>query len=292
MTQMELNSIFLLYNLLTNGKYQKKQILEKLNIKKSTLVKCLYRLRKAGINISRYKKEYSILEFQNRTYFDNQEKTILAYLLNISHKYLSKNKTQNYKELTKKILTLAYKEDYQEVIKKYKLIRKHDLKNLYKEKIENLKKYIFKKTPITITLRSNREIDIIPLEINYNKDKISLYYQNYLTAEYSSIMLDKIVKIIPIDDFNEIQLNNEVIYELYGRLANTYLLKKYERVIDSKKDTLVIASSEKNKSALFKRLLRYDTLCKVVQPQCEVEKFKNMIAKSLENLNSETMEKE
>ena len=78
---------------------------------------------------------------------------------------------------------------------------------------------------------------------------------------------------------------NEVIFELYERLAKTYVLKDYERVIDVDADKLVIASSTPDKNNLFKRLLRYDTLCKITFPKKERVNFKNLIEKTLDNLN-------
>ena len=37
---------------------------------------------------------------------------------------------------------------------------------------------------------------------------------------------------------------NETIFELYGKLAKSYLLKDDERIVDSTKDKLVIAVEE------------------------------------------------
>ena len=100
------------------------------------------------------------------------------------------------------------------------------------------------------------------------------------------ILIDKIVKIIPFEFIEDEIENKETIFELYGRLAKTYLLKSHERVVESTKTSLIVASCEKNKTLLFKRLLRYDTLCKVIQPQEDVKTFKKLIEKSLKNINN------
>ena len=77
----------------------------------------------------------------------------------------------------------------------------------------------------------------------------------------------------------------EIIFELYGKLAKSYLLKDNERVLDFTRDKIVIANSCDDKEKLFRRLMRYDTYCKIVFPKKEVDSFKKLIEKSLANID-------
>ena len=96
--------------------------------------------------------------------------------------------------------------------------------------------------------------------------------------------LDFAVSIINLVKF--LKENKETIFELYGRLKKTYLLKDEERIVDYTKDKLVIANSSNDKKKLFKRLLRYDILCKVTFPKSDVKEFTKLISDSLNNLDS------
>ena len=79
--------------------------------------------------------------------------------------------------------------------------------------------------------------------------------------------------------------SQEVIFELYGKLSKSYLLKEEERIVHSSKDKIVIASYAKDKAKLYRRLLRYDILCKVTFPKREANEFKKMLEKALANLS-------
>lgn len=90
------------------------------------------------------------------------------------------------------------------------------------------------------------------------------------------------VKIIKM---NKNPQENETFFELYDKLIKSYRLKENERVVDFNNEKLVIASSNPDKDELFRRLLRYDTLCKVIFPKKDVNGFKKLIEKSLANIN-------
>jgi len=103
----------------------------------------------------------------------------------------------------------------------------------------------------------------------------SLFAKNAIFANYKKETVSK------IDNIQE----NETIFELYDKLVKSYRLKEDERIIDSLENKLVIASSNPNKDELFRRLLRYDILCKVIFPKQHVQLFKKIIQKSLANLD-------
>ena len=98
------------------------------------------------------------------------------------------------------------------------------------------------------------------------------------------IPVEKIVKIVPEARIEKLPEAKETIFELYGRLAKIYVLKENERIIDSFSDRLVIANGSCDKEILFRRLLRYDELCKILFSSEDVIKFKKMIQKSLDNI--------
>ena len=206
-------------------------------------------------------------------------------MLNTALEFLPKYKYDYFNSFLDKFLLLTSKDDYNEVMKKFQLIKKYSLIEKYEEKIEALEIFILQKQIAKITLSSNKTLAIKPLRFDWKKDKATLYYININNNEEERINLDIIVKIATMDEQNYIIQEEEIIFELYGSLAKRYLLKKDERIVKSTKNTLTVASSEKNKEALFKRLLRYDTLCRVLFPKKEVERFNKLLDTAIINLD-------
>ena len=176
--------------------------------------------------------------------------------------------------------------DYLEVYKKFRLIRKCSLIEKYEEKIDTLEIFILKKEKAKITLRSNRKILIRPLRFDWKKDSPELHYINLSKNTEEKINVESIAKIENPNTAENNIYNNEIIFELYDTLAKRYLLKKEERIVKNTKNSLIIASSSKDKQTLFKRLLRYDTLCKILFPKNEVDEFNKIIDKAIINIDS------
>ena len=120
-------------------------------------------------------------------------------------------------------------------------------------------------------------------------DEKNIYFHFYDEEknENKTILFEDITKIIPIDESeNDIEFKNETIFELYGRLAKNYRLKENERLIEKFPNKIVIANSNSDKKVLFKRLLRYDVLCKIIHSKNDVKEFQNLVNNSLRKLKS------
>ena len=271
--------------MLETGQYEKDDILKQLKIALPTLYKNIKKIKLAGFTIEKKDKKYLLKKYKSVLNLKNSEKSMIAYMLNIALTFLPKYKFDNFQNLVDKFLLLAKEVDYKEVDKKFHLIRKYSLIEKYEEKIDALEIFIFKKEKAKITLRSNRKIIIKPLRFDWKKDKPALYYINVSKNLEEKMDIESIAKIEGVEEDYQI-LDDEVVYELYGTLAKRYLLKKEERIVKNTKDSLVIASSSKDKNKLFKRLLRYDTLCKILFPKTEVYKFNKMIDKAIINIDS------
>ena len=278
------NTALKLFCILSSGKVSKEEILKELSVSDTTFYKSLSKLKQAGFEISRTKGLYSLENYSNVILFDDVEKTALAYMANLADTYLPSFKSGIFFEFIKKFLMLSNKSDFDEVKSKYHFIKKSVLFEQYFEKIKTIEKHIEEKNNLKLTLHSGKQISIIPLKVNWLNDKTFLYYKNKKDLEEEKIPFEKIVKISKHDDDEYAVQGEETVFELYGRLAKTYLLKKNERVIKSTKDSIIIASADINKTVLFKRLLRYDTLCKILFPKKDVEEFRKIIDKSLQNI--------
>jgi len=281
---MNNSSIYKIFTMLSERECKKEEILELLKIKPPTFYKSIQKLKSAGFKIKKKNNYYYLEKYRKILSFDNCEKSVIAYMLNIALKYLPQYKYGYFKNLIQKYIFLAREADYNEIIKKFQLLKKYSLIEEYKEKIKELEVFIIKKETAKITINSNKVLRIRPLRFDWKKEKIFLCYMNMAKDEEEKLNIENIVKIEKNTQKDFINGENEIIFELYGALAKRYLLKKDERVVKNKKDSLVIATKTNDKAALFRRLLRYDTLCKILFPKYEVNNFNKLIDEAIMNI--------
>lgn len=263
----------------------KEDIMEVLNIKSPTFYKHLSQIKKAGFKVEKEKNLYSIKEFQNVLHLASFEKSLIAYMKFLCFYLLPDFKIKKFNSIINKILCFSDKNTNKEIEDKYILYKTKSLKSEFKDKINVLQKFIDEKKNIILILSSGRELEVIPQEFDYSKEKVYLNYFHFIKRKNSAVNLEKIVKIIPRTTKNLPINAQETIFELYGKLSKSYLLRNEERIIDGTKDKIIIANSSTDKTTLFKRLLRYDTFCKVIFPKEDVSEFRKMIKKSLENMD-------
>lgn len=277
--------LFDIFNsLLNKEKINKRDILSHLEINESTFYKHLNTIKEAGFKIKRKEKDiYELIKYQGVLELAKHEISVLVYLMLISDAMLPSKKTNYFLEITNKILNLATQRNSLEVLSSYKANKKLSISNTYSDKTEILNKYLNTNKKITITLRNSEEINMFPLEIYWKKEKL---YLKYIDEEknLNDISLDKIIKIFDNKKTIKATCYNEIIFELYGKLAQSYLLKEDERIIQHTKDKIIIANCSEDKNKLFRRLLRYDILCKVTFPKKDVKEFEKMIKNSLDNI--------
>lgn len=268
---------------LSKGEVKKNEIIEQLGISQSTFYKYLSIMKELGFDILSDRTFYEIIRYKKVCKFDKSDINMFAYLLLIANLLLPSWKMKILKKAIYRILYLSDKYVVDEVSENYQKNILTSVEKYYKQKIAIIRKYISSNKIVLIVLKNKLEISAKPLDLFWKKDKIYLKYQ-MLDGIEKDIHIDNIVKIFE-DEKQEIELNkSETLFELRGRLAKSYLLKDDERIIDYTKDKIVVINSSPDKNKLFKRLLRYDILCKVLFPKEDVEKMKQITQESLANL--------
>ncbi|MBQ8636242.1 hypothetical protein IJX73_00115 [bacterium] len=279
------NNALHILKFLDSGEISRDDLLCRLNIKLSTFYKHLKTIKESGFDIEYTNNAYQIANFKNRFKFAKYELSVFGYLLLISNTMLPEYKSAEFTKALMKMVRFSDEEDFKEIEKRYQLYRKINLTNDFEEKINLLNSLIKNNEKIKITTKKGEELILKPKEINIKKENL---YLNYTTLKNNTetIALDNIVKIMrkTFNKKNGTKQENETIFELYGKLAKSYLLREEERIIDSTKDKIVVASSNPDKTNLFRRLLRYDVLCKITHPKNHANNFREMIEKSLANL--------
>ena len=270
--------------ILSQGSIEKDSVLQIANVAQSTFYKHLKVIRDAGFEVKNKNNRFKMTTYKKEYLFSQNELNIFCYLLMIAQITLPEYKINEFKSAIDEILSLSTKEMALEFEEKYESYKMATIAEYYGEKIEAIKKYFTTEKQIIIITKKKKEIFLKPLNFEWKKDKIYLKYKDS-ENEIKNIALNEIVKVTEKERNKSFMKEKEVVFELYGRLADCYLLKDNERVIEGTKEKLVIANSDKDKDELFRRLLKYDTLCKVIFPAEDVEDIKNRIEKSLANLN-------
>ncbi len=286
---------FRILSLLKDSIKNKEEILSELGISESNFSSCLHKIRKSGLDVLLNNKSYRVSQIQHSIDFTEEEKSLMAYLLYICNTKLPICNTRIYAGFLKKVLFFGHSQDYDDVMQLFHLYRKIFHDNLNFERLQKVREIVQSKEKIRITLLTGKIIYIKPIDFNWDKnsDKIYLNYTtDSTTKNYGRILLEEIIKIEPEEklEIKDLQ-EDEIIFELYGNLAESYLLKMDERIIRGSKTKLVIASSTKDRDSLYKRLLRYDTLCRVLKPKKAVDEFVDIINTSLLNIGC-SIEKE
>ena len=277
------NLFFILKTLATN-KMERESILGCLGIAESTFYKHINLIQEAGFKIKRDKNIYELIKYKNLFNFAQQELNTFVYLLLFTYSMLPSKKIKHFSNAIEKMLSISSKQEALEVEQKYEAHRISAVAECYSEKIAQLNKYLNTKKKITIILKNTKELKISPIEFSWTKDKLYLKYVDEENT-INTTPLDDIVKIEKTKKIFKLRNSQEVIFELYGKLSKSYLLKEEERIVHSSKDKIVIASYAKDKAKLYRRLLRYDILCKVTFPKREANEFKKMLEKALANLS-------
>lgn len=276
-------NLFCLVSTLDHGKMERESILRCLGISASTFYKHLNLIKRTGFKVKREKDVYELVSYKNIFNFAKYEISVFVYLLLIVYVMLPVQKIKHFANAVDKMLSMSRKEDALAVEEKYETHRIATISEYYSEKIAALNKYLNTKRKVIITSKDGSEMSINPVEFSWDKDKLYLQYIDEEDA-LKKILLDDVVKVVNTRKEFKLMHSKEVIFELYGKLSKSYLLKDEERIIDYARDKIVIANYCEDKMKLFRRLLRYDILCKVIFPKTDVAEFKSMIENSLANI--------
>ncbi len=278
-------NIFELFKALQNDSLTQEFAERKFNIKAQTFYKYIKCFKQAGFDVTKTGNSYSINQYAKSVSLDSSDVEFLADINAVSENSLSNTESDKLAKIIEKMLLMTNTDTYKTVKDKFILRRATDGHNNFKDKINLFEKYAKLQTMCEVTVKNKGIMNLKPYKISYKKNKI---YFNFADTDnkVKTISADKIIGIQP--EISVIVGNpeeKETIFELYGRLAKTYILREEETVVDCFENGIRIANAGKDKAVLFQRLLRYDILCKIIHPESDKIKFKEYIDKSLENIN-------
>ena len=147
---------------------------------------------------------------------------------------------------------------------------------LYEKQVVNITyKKNNKKNTVTIELKDIIETGNSTYAVCYEKTEGCIYKINI-----SSITS---IKQMP-QQISGMSYLKAVVFELYGRLASSYKLKRSEKVLNFGKNYITVSNSEEDRDILLHRLLKYGENCKIIKPKEVKEEFLNMTNEILRKL--------
>ncbi len=260
---------------------------EDILISKETVVKYFKTIRQSGCILRKKQGRFSIESIPFTLNLTDKDYENLALFVNLGVDLYGESMQQDLKNILKKFLSLADKSAYEKSIF---YLNEHRLNSsesfAFKEKISKLLNYGCDNSKIKI-LYNGEKISISHITFKYFDNCVYVHAFNEALKNYELYSLDDVKEIYSTP---EIPLQStfapHTVFELYGRLAKTYTLYEGERVIKVKDDAIVISNNFEDKKQLFKRLIRYGTLCKIISTKSDVECFRAMLKEMKNNLSS------
>lgn len=255
------------------------QLIDKLNSDNSgtynnfVVSKYLNTCKCCGIDIQKVDGKYAIMNFPFGEKFTADETKLIYDLINCNEN--RKTQTINNDLITKLHLPLYKSSNGLKSSESYRLI------NLFE-------KSLVIKNEIELIYRSGEILKCKPESIKVDDGKIIF-----------RIKKDNSIKEVSPEELADVKISNkkvkkselggkDVIFELRGKLAKRYQLRENELILRYKKNgDIVVINKYEDKESLFRRLSRYDYLCKIVKPLSYAKEFKTIINDTLKNYGIE-----
>lgn len=227
--------------------------------------------KSCGIDIQKIDGKYTLVNMPFGVKFSPDEAKLL-YDLKLYTESLKNNKTEKlFKDLLNKLHLSFYKSNA-------------GLKSSVNYNVIRLfEKAYYAKCKITIIFKDDKKMECIPKSLKVVNGKILFTTQNSLgTQEIDPI---DVIDIKFMEENVPKQIPKEgVIFELYGKLAKRYQMRENEQLVKlTPKGSLVISNKYEDKDELLRRLMRYDSSCRIVKPASYVEDMKKLINETLDN---------
>lgn len=241
-----------------------------------------------GLKVARNRKDYTIVNSLVSIDVTEEEKTVFLEMLKNKRILLTPSEEEKLKNVCIKLVKYTNGK-----------ITKEEIEEIYREK----EKYFDEQqgTNIEIIRKMTDEKFLTKLEYENSKGQIET-----LTVELKSLQekdgevivgfyiptkgRNKKLKLRAIKSLTQLPKkageNNYILgvsFELYGRLAHLYKLKKSEKVTGFSDGKITVINYEEDREILLKRLLRYGNNCKIISPKEMQDDLMNLTEKMLAN---------
>lgn len=251
-------------------------------LRKDSLYKYLNTFKLFGINVIRNKGKYTLSNLPLNIDFTEKEIETIKFLYSYAQEICPADTANQFKLLLNKLLKSSNQEILLETVDIKNYLKKLKL-STNKENIEKFGMLCKEKQRISFLYRNSvlnetQKFVVEPIEVIATPMGEILKAFNPDIAEVQNFQIEDITELKQLPTMvKSMSVRNAVTFELKGRLALAYELKKGERVIKKEKSSLIVSNSEEDKEELMKRLLRYGVSCEILYPKVFKDRFLNLI---------------
>ena len=225
-----------------------------------------------GVDIQKVNGKYALINIPFSNKFSDDETELLYEIKQVGESLKTEKISQIISSLFNKLHITYFKSEY-------------GLKSSINRRIiKTFEKALAVNSEIDIVYEKGNVIHCQPVAINTKDKKVMFKVKHNDKLIY--VFPDEVIDI-EVTDANAKKAKfaaNEVIFELKGKLAKRYQLRENEQIIKYKANgSIVISNKYEDKKELLHRLMRYDSLCKVLKPTECVDEIKGMIRDALKN---------
>lgn len=261
---------------------------EDISLSRETIAKYFKTLRKFGCIIRKRRGRFELVSVPFSLDLSDADYYYLAAFENLGVNLYGDNIKYDLRSAFTKILSLTDYSGYDKYGAYLSEASKiNHISVLFRDKITKLLKFGSDNSKIKIVY-DDKKMNISHVSFRYCDNAVFVHVFNEDNKSYELLLLENIKDICPtpksslVSDFAPY-----TVFELRGRLKNSYTLYEGERVIKIGEDFIWVSNNFDDKNQLFKRLIRYGKLCKIISPDCDIEKFKNMLNKMSANLSDD-----
>ena len=242
--------------------------------RKEVVIKYLNTLKLFGIKIAKENGRYCLLENIEKINFDKTDLSLMKFLEKYAQKTGSESLSSNLHEIFKKA-EMSFSSQTKELVKQ-KTIHQYRMQNKLKLRDENItrfEKYCKDEQKLEIKYKTGAESSktitckINPLKIMYKKGNAVLIAYDCTENTYREFVLNFISDTKQLPQKTSDSYTNSVTFKLKNRLAKSYVLKENEKILESKKDYIVVSNSKEDRDLLVRRLSRYFDNCEILYPK-------------------------
>jgi predicted DNA-binding transcriptional regulator YafY len=156
--------------------------------------------------------------------------------------------------------------------------------NIFLQRMQNM---IDAEEPVILTYRKTNNAEaVLKVELKEVIKKKNKYIVHCFDIDRETnrrINVDTILSLKTVEHVTIENINN-VIFEIFGRFASSYMLRADENVIDFRNNYIVVSNRTRKRDILYQRLLKYGKNCRILTPKYAKTEFDDFIDYSMRKL--------
>lgn len=266
------------FKLLLQGNFTMTELVDKLNSEEtdmvfsnSTVSKYINTCRFMGIEIPKIQNKYFVASMPFGLDMSVKDIELIRLLQKTVKKFFTKTADKKFEDFIEKLSRYSNRNIY-----KISAGNQSEIRDKFENAVEENRK-------IRLIFRSGEIIECVPSDMVNVKRK--LYFKVIVSGNEKLYALDRITGI-EILNTKYLPVNEEsraVVFKLKGNLAKRYQMRENEKELNRDEESVTISNTGESREILYSRLLRYDTLCEILEPSICREDMIKIIKNTLLN---------